>query len=96
MSSISEHSPFAQTLASWGNFWLIGGVLCLLTVMLAPFGYFGLLMAWIYGYRVKSYAYGRHGDDPCWAKGRSLQRWALGIALVPVVMVLLVGLKQSF
>lgn len=96
MSTISEHSVFAQSLASWGNFWLIGGMICLLTVMLAPFGYFGLLMAWICGYRVKSYAYGKDGDDPCWAKGRSLQRWALMIALVPVVLVLCVGLSRSF
>jgi hypothetical protein len=68
----------------------------MLTVMLAPFGYFCLLLAWIRGRNVKTYAYGKHPGDPCWDKGRQLQRWALVIALVPVLLVLGYGLSRSF
>lgn len=96
MSSLSEHSPQAQSQAQFGILALVVGVLALMTVALAPVGYFCLLLAWIFGRNVKTYAYGRHSDDPCWSKGRSIQRWALLIALIPVVLVLGYGLTRSF
>jgi hypothetical protein len=96
MSSLYEHSPQAQSQAQWGILALIVGVLALLSVMLAPFGYFCLLLAWIFGRNVKTYAYGRHSDDPCWSKGRSIQRWAMFIGLVPILLVLGYGLTRSF